>query len=542
MCIRDRRYNDSDVYKVLEGAAYSLMHHRDKELEAEVDSIIELIEDAQQDDGYILNYYVKVKPDEKWTDMDSHEMYSMGHMMEAAVAYFKATGKRKLLDVAIRAADHIDNTFGEGKRHWVPGHEEIEVGLMKLYQVTGEKKYFDLAYWLLEERGQGYGLGTIWNNKHWGPAYCQDDVPVKDIERVMGHSVRAMYLFMGMADVEKEYSEADYSKALDNVWDNIVNKNMYITGGIGSSQQNEGFTTDYDLPNKTAYCETCASVGMVMWNHRMNMLYGDSKYADVVERAMYNGVLSGVSLDGTKFFYDNVLESDGDKYRKEWFDTSCCPTQICRFVPSVGGYIYAIDDSSVWINQYIQSETELDLAGKKVVVSQQTNYPWEGVVKVKAQCEDGINIKLRIPDWCKSFRLNRNSQIINNIAFEKGYALIENVGSDDEIVIIFDMPVECVGAHPSVVENKDKVAICRGPLVYCVEQVDNDNAQNVYITNNTKFNIINEDHELGNITRIMAINGDDRYSLVPYHLWANRNQGWMKVWLPYESREELYSS
>ncbi len=287
---------------MLEGVAYSLANQYDSELECEADDIIDRIASAQEEDGYLMTYYTLVEPENKWTDMDKHEMYCGGHLIEAAIAYKHATGKDKLLGVACRLVDHYDTIFGPSKRHWVPGHEEIELALTKLYQETSEKRYLDLAIWLLEQRGRGLGEGAIWNKEDWGPAYCQDDQLVREIEKVKGHAVRAMYLYTAMSEVARLTEKEDYLAALDRVWENVITKNMYITGGIGSSHHNEGFTKDYDLPNETAYCETCASAGMIFWNHRMNLLYEDAKYADIVETELYNGLLSGVSLDGRKFF------------------------------------------------------------------------------------------------------------------------------------------------------------------------------------------------------------------------------------------------
>ena len=287
-------FDDSDVYKAMEGYAYSLINHPDAKLEAKVDEWTDKIAAAQQSDGYLNTYYTLTGLDKRWTDMDKHEMYCAGHLLEAGVAYFKATGKRKLLDVGQRMADYMMSVFGEGKRHWVPGHEEIELALVKLYEVTGQKKYLDFAYWLLEQRGHGYGSNDPVNNT-WNPIYYQDHTPVREYTSITGHAVRAMYLFCGMADVAAYIPGTGYLPTLETMWDDVVRRNMYITGGIGSSRHNEGFTADYDLPNKSAYCETCASIGMVYWNHRMNEFTGEGRYADVMERAMYNGVISGIS-------------------------------------------------------------------------------------------------------------------------------------------------------------------------------------------------------------------------------------------------------
>src|SRR5690554_2197798 len=351
-------YDDSDVYKALEGIAYSLINNPDPELEKKADEWIDAFAAAQQADGYINTFYTLTAPDKRWTNMDKHEMYCIGHMVEAAIAYYRATGKRELLDVSIRAIDHMMDLFGPGKRHWVPGHQEIELALVKLYEVTGEEKYVDFAYWLLEERGHGHG--TKGGEGEWNPLYYQDEVPVRDLEEITGHAVRAMYLFCGMADVAVLKNDEGYIDALHRLWDDVVGTKMYITGGIGSSRQNEGFTEPYDLPNYEAYCETCASVGMVFWNTKMHRLTGEAKYIDVMERSMYNGALAGISLDGDRFFYVNPLASRGNHHRREWYGTACCPSQISRFLPSIGNYIYGVSADAIWVNLFIGSKAEIN--------------------------------------------------------------------------------------------------------------------------------------------------------------------------------------
>jgi uncharacterized protein len=532
-----RHYNDSDVHKVLEGAAYTLMHGGDPELEAEADAIIDLIEAAQLEDGYIYNYYILTDPSERWTDMDAHEMYSMGHLFEAAVAYYRATGKDKLLRVAVKAADHIDREFGEGGRNWVPGHEEIELALVKLYHATGTDRYLRLAHRLLEQRGHGHGRGKIWDKPDWGPGYCQDDEPVTRIRKIKGHAVRAMYLFVGMADVAKECGISEYTAALDKVWEKITSRNMYLTGGIGSSAENEGFTEDYDLPNATAYCETCASVGMVLWNHRMNMLHGRAEYADIVETALYNGSLSGVSLDGTRFFYSNPLESDGSVHRSEWFGTSCCPTQIARFLPSVGGYVYAVDERIVFVNLYVRSTTTLSVGGTTVSVGQETDYPWDGKVTVTIECdtppEGGLELRLRLPGWCREYRIEDTDGLRSRPPIENGYLVFRDIGRGNTTVdVAFGMPVYRNSAHEKVKADAGLVALSRGPLVYCFEECDNPDGADISISEEARFRLVEEDGELGRIVRIEVQDRGRIWSAVPYHLWDNRKSGWMKVWVP----------
>ncbi|MFC0389798.1 glycoside hydrolase family 127 protein [Paenibacillus mendelii] len=472
-------YNDSDVYKVLEGAAYAIMTDRDPVLESEIDRIIDLIAAAQESDGYLCTYFTLEAPERKWTDMEKHEMYNGGHLIEAAVAYFEATGKRKLLDVACRMADHYDSVFGPGKRHLVEGHEEIELALVKLYRVTNEDRYWKLALWLLEERGHGHGVGAIWDQGEWGSAYCQDDVPVRDIEKVTGHAVRAMYLYTAMADVVHASGDATYAAALHRVWAQTVERNMYVTGGIGPSRHNEGFTQDYDLPNESAYCETCAAIGMVFWNHRMNVLFGDAKYADVVEREMYNGALAGISLSGDKFFYVNPLASRGEHHRVEWFGTSCCPTNLARFLPSIGQYTYAATNDGLAVNQYMNGEATLEAGeGMTVKLKQKTSYPWDGRIELTVSPDqaDKFTIRLRIPGWCRGYRLTVLGEQLPGPErqIDNGYLVLNRHWTPgDTVVLELDMPVEVIRSRPEVEANRGRLALQRGPIVYCLEQTDN---------------------------------------------------------------------
>ncbi|HEY0272561.1 MAG TPA: beta-L-arabinofuranosidase domain-containing protein, partial [Chitinophaga sp.] len=375
-------FDDSDVYKALEAMAYSLKNHPDAALEAKIDEWVDKIAAAQLPDGYLNTYYELNGLQNRWTNMDHHEDYCAGHLIEAAVAYYNATGKTKLLNVAIRFADHLDATFRQAGRHWVPGHEEIELALVKLYKTTHQQKYLDLADWYLEQRGHGYGKGSLWRGGKGDADYCQDGIPLKDQKEITGHAVRAMYLYTGAADVGAAKNDTGYMKAMKNVWEDVVYRNMYLTGGIGSSGHNEGFTQDYDLPNEDAYCETCASVGMVFWNQRMNLLTGESKYVDVLERSLYNGALDGLSLTGDHFFYGNPLANEGNYGRSEWFGTACCPSNIARLVESLGGYIYAKSDKGIWVNLFIGSNTSIPLGKTNVAIAQQTEYPWKGDVQI----------------------------------------------------------------------------------------------------------------------------------------------------------------
>lgn len=522
-------YDDSDLYKMIEGASYSLMNNPNPVLEKKLDEIIAKIEGAQLEDGYLMTYFILGNLADRWTNMDKHEMYCCGHLIEAAIAYYRATGKRVLLDVAIKYADHINRTFGEGKREWVPGHQEIELALVKLYRTTQNSAYLKLAQWLLDQRGHNKG---DWKAKD----YYQDLKPVRELSQISGHAVRAMYLFTGMADVASITQDSGYRAALDRLWEDVVEKKMYLTGGIGSSRHNEGFSEDYDLPNEEAYCETCASVGMVFWNQRMNMLKGESRYEDVLERAMYNGALAGISLSGDRFFYVNPLASSGGHHRKAWYGTACCPSQISRFLPSVGNYIYALSENTIWVNLYIGSETKVEISGMTVALKQETNYPWEGKVKfyINPRKSDDFKMKLRIPAWCEKYALKVNGKIEEGKK-EKGYAVIKRRWSAGDVVELeMEMAVKVVAADPRVKANIGKRALQRGPLVYCMEETDNPGFDQLKLTSETDYTVVFEKELVGGVVTITALQGKERIKFIPYYAWDNRETGKMKVWVDYQ--------
>ena len=523
-------YDDSDVYKALEGMAYSLQLYPDPALEAKCDEWIDKFAAAQEPDGYLNTYYTLTGLDQRWTDVNKHEMYCAGHMIEAAVAYYKATGKRKLVDVCERMVGHMMSVFGPEGRHWVPGHEEIELALVKLFEVTGEKKYLDFAGWLLDQRGHGYMTYGGEHSAYWHEHF-QDEVPVRELSRISGHAVRAMYLYCGMADVAAYTGDTGLTDALDRLWDHVVMRNMYITGGIGQSSHNEGITTDYDLPNLTAYCETCASVGMVFWNWRMNQFTGDAKYADVMERSMYNGALAGVNLAGNLFFYVNPLESLGNHHRKAWYGTACCPSQICRFLPSIGNYIYGVSDGALWVNLYMGNTATVKVGGKNVTVTQETKYPWEGAVRLTLGLKGSVKtqLRLRIPGWCKQYAVSVNGQVVEPVV-EKGYAVLEGKWKDGDFIdLALDMPVEVVAADPRVKEDEGKRAIQRGPLVYCIEEVDNPADFNaVTVSPDASWEATFDEDLLSGVVRIT----DGSTNFIPYYAWDNREAGQMKVWIP----------
>lgn len=532
-------YDDSDVYKVLEGMAYALSNDRNPALEQKADDWINKIAAAQLLDGYLNTYFTLTGLDKRWTDMEKHEDYCSGHLIEAAVAYYNATGKRKLLEVAIRLANHIDSTLRLANRHWVTGHEELELALVKLYHITHNKQYLLLANWLLEQRGHGYGRGAIWDNKKWGPVYCQDDKPVKEMTDIGGHAVRAMYLYTSMADVAAATHDTSYLPALYRLWEDVVNRNMYITGGIGSSGSNEGFTQDYDLPNDQAYCETCASVGMVFWNQRMNLLTGDAKYIDVLEQSLYNSALDGVSLKGDRFFYVNPLQSDGNHHRKEWYGTACCPSNISRLLPSLGDYIYNTSPEGLWVNLYIGNTAVVNLQHQEVQVTQKTQYPWNGAVTIKVKPVRPIvfDARLRIPSWCKSYRVRINNRAIIAGMPEKGYLKIHRRWKAGDVISLqLDMPVQLVSADPRVKADTGKRAIRRGPLIYCLEEADNKGIafDKATLTQTCSFQTRFEPQLLDGITVISTRANGQRLTFIPYYAWDNREPGRMKVWLEYK--------
>ncbi len=558
-------YDDSDVFKALEAIAYSLKNHPNPELEKKADEWIDKIGAAQLEDGYINTYYTLGRLNERWTDMSMHEDYNGGHLIEAAVAYYQVTGKRKLLDVAIRFADHFDSLFGPDKKHWVTGHQELELALVKLYNTTQNKKYLTLAYWLLEERGHKYAKGYTWTE--WkDTAYAQDVVPVREQKEITGHAVRAMYLYTGAADVAALTGDEGYMKAMQTVWEDVVHRNMYITGGIGSSGNNEGFSNDYDLPNEQAYCETCASVGMVFWNQRMNLLTGNSKFIDVLERSLYNGARDGLSLQGDRFFYGNPLASDGRHFRREWFGTACCPANIARLVSSLGDYIYGFSDQGIWVNLFIGSNTTAQVGKTPVPINMETNYPWDGTIKLTVQPKTKTKFKLhlRIPGWAQgeavpgdlfvfedktkaAFTLAVNGKVAD-FKIENGYAIIErDWKKGDQIELVLPMEVKRIVSRHEVKQDEGRIALQRGPLVYCVEGADNGGqAWNLIIPDNAIFQATYQKDLLEGVTTIefeaptVQIDADGqsvktevkKIIAIPYYAWCNRGQNPMQVWLP----------
>jgi DUF1680 family protein len=559
-------FDDSDVYKIIEGTSYSLRTNPDKKLEAYIDSIIVKIAAAQEEDGYLCTWKTInpdttpawwVKPGPRWFNLGaSHELYNMGHMYEAAFAHYQATGKRNFLNIAIKNADLIATVFGHEKKTEPPGHQIIETGLVKLYRATGKRKYLELAKFFLDQRGKTDG------HELYG-AYSQDHIPVIKQEEAVGHAVRAMYMYSGMADIAGLMQDSAYLNAVDKIWDNVVTKKLYITGGVGARHDGESFGENYELPNRTAYNETCAAIGNIYWNHRMFLLHGESKYIDVLERTLYNGMISGVSLDGDFFFYPNCLESDG-KFafnqgaltRQPWFDCSCCPSNVIRFMPSVPNYIFAHRDRSLYVNLFVSCSAEIKLNHAQLKINQDTNYPWDGevVIRIDPESDSRFALHLRIPGWAQNqplpsdlyrFAENDTGKVtltVNEEAvdfkMDQGYAVIDRKWEKgDAVRLTLPMPVRRVLAHEKVKEDVNKVALIRGPLTYCAEGADNGGkVLDLVIPDSVGFEAEFMPELLHGVTVIKAsvtsrTGGKKKLVAIPYYAWSHRGPGEMAVWL-----------
>ena len=559
-------FDDTDPYKTLEGAAYILQTYPDKKLEAYCDSVIDVIGSAQEPDGYLYTSRTQnpQQPhewagDKRWSmDEDlSHELYNLGHMVEGAVAYYQATGKRKFLDIACRYADCAIREVGPnpGQMTVVPGHQIAEMAMARLYLVTGEKKYIDFAKYLLDYRGKT----TI---KH---EYSQAHKPVIDQDEAVGHAVRAAYMYAGMADVAALTGDKDYIKAIDAIWDNIVTKKYYITGGIGATSNGEAFGANYELPNMSAYCETCAAIGNVYVNHRLFLLHGDSKYYDVLERTLYNGLISGVSLEGNGFFYPNPLESMGQHQRQPWFGCACCPSNICRFIPSLPGYIYAVKDRNVYVNLFLSNKGNLTVGGKKLSLNQTTEYPWNGdiAVTVDQNAAGQFALKIRVPGWVKNqvvpsnlyqytdgkrlgYKILVNGQETGSVSEDGYYTIDRKWKKGDKVQIHFDMEARTVRANNKVEADRGMVSVERGPLVYCAEHPDNSFDIMGALINQAPQFTLGKGEIAGTpiqtlVTSAQTLNfnkqgkleaADQTLTLIPYYAWCHRGSGKMRVWLP----------
>lgn len=562
-------FGDSDPAKWIEAVGNSLATHPDPMLEALADKEIDRIVAAQEPNGYLNSHFQAIQPDMKWKNLrDWHEMYCSGHMMEGAVAYYSATGKRKLLDAMMRNADHIGTVFGRGlgQKRGYPGHPELELALVKLARATGERRYMDLAKYMIDERGQqphyydiearerGEDPAKFWAKNY---EYNQSHKPIREQDQAVGHAVRAMYLFSAVADLADEYDDPTLLETCERIWDAMTSRRMYLTGGIGPSHSNEGFTRDYDLPDESAYAETCAAIGLVLWCGRMLQFKGDGKYADLLERALYNGTLSGVSLDGTHFFYENPLASMGHHQRTPWFLCPCCPPNVARTIASVGGYFYSTGADSAWVHLYGQNSATLTVSGKRVGLRQQTQYPWDGRVTltVDVDAPASFALHLRIPAWCGQWSLRVNGAPVQ-ADVTRGYAsLAREWRTGDVVELDLAMPVQAVYAHPSVRQAVGRIALQRGPLVYCLEGVDNEQTELSRISVDPAavgaFTVEHRADLLGGVTVLRGpatIESTDGWegvlygqrapdqkpvqiTAVPYYAWANRAPGEMRVWL-----------
>ncbi len=561
-------FDDTDVYKTIEGASYLLQTYPDKKMVAYIDSVLEIVAAAQEPDGYLYtsrtmnpkhpHEWAGSKRWEKVEDL-SHEFYNLGHMVEGAIAHYQATGKRNFLDIAIRYADCVCREIGdgEGQQVRVPGHQIAEMALAKLYLVTGDRKYLDQAKFFLDKRGY-----TSVREE-----YSQSHKPVVEQDEAVGHAVRAAYMYAGMADVAALTGDSAYINAIDRIWDNIVGKKLYITGGIGATASGEAFGKNYELPNMSAYCETCAAIGNVYINYRLFLLHGESKYYDVLERTLYNGLISGVSLDGGGFFYPNPLESMGQHQRQPWFGCACCPSNICRFIPSLPGYVYAVKDKDVYVNLFMSNTANLKVGGKAVSLEQSSNYPWNGdiTISVNKNSAGQFTLKVRIPGWVQGevvpsnlysysdgkrlgYTIKVNGQKVEG-QLQKGYFAIDRRWKKgDKVEVHFDMEPRTVKANGKVEADKGRISIERGPIVYCAEWPDNDfDIPSVFMNREPQFQVVEKPDLLYGITELKTDvqilgYGDDgklkttdaTLTMIPYYAWAHRGSGAMTVWMAQE--------
>jgi DUF1680 family protein len=561
-------FDDSDVFKIIEGASYSLQTYPDPKLDKYLDTLIYKIGMAQEDDGYLYTNRTIAemhggKGLHEWASKNrweldsilSHELYNLGHLYEAAVAHYQATGKRTLLDIALKSADLVNKDFGWDRQKVYPGHQVIEMGLVKLYRVTGEKKYLDLARYFLDVRGP---KGQQYNQAHIKPV---------DQTEAVGHSVRATYMYSGMADIAAIQKDQSYLNAITKIWEDLTLRKMYITGGIGASGGNEGFAEPYNLPNMSAYCETCASIGDIFTNERLFLLHGEAKYIDILEKTLYNSMLSGVSLSGDRFFYPNPLESNGQHNRQAWFGCACCPSNVARFLPAIPGYIYAVTPEDLYVNLFVSNEADLKIGDKKVKLVQKADFPWNGNVEVGISPETAakFNVKLRIPGWARneaipgglyrfteinsdSVKIEVNGQKFSAVIAPDGYVVISRKWkAGDKVQIDFPMPVRTVVADEKVKADAGKMAVQRGPVIYCAEWADNNDGKvlNLVVNKDASFTA-SFDTLLGGAEVIRTVGSQSRrtldgkidladnvdVTLIPYALWNNRGAGQMMVWLP----------
>ncbi|WDR00849.1 glycoside hydrolase family 127 protein [Devosia sp. J2-20] len=562
---------DSDIGKWIEAASYALAHRRDEDIEAKIEAIVDDFETAQAPDGYLNCWYLGHEPDKRWTNLrDNHEMYNAGHLLEGAIAYFQVTGRRRWLDIMERYLEHIYSVFGTGpgQKRGYDGHEELELALMKLYYLTRDKKHLDFATYLINERGQQPPHFFDVEREARGDAekqqryvqgnyeYSQSHKPVREQDKVVGHAVRAMYLYTAMADLAAEIGDADLKRACEVLWDDVMETKMYVTAGLGPSAQNEGFTHDFDLPNQTAYAETCASVALIFWAQRMLHLDLDGKYADILELAMFNGALSGLSRDGEQYFYANPLESDGTPTRWDWHTCPCCTMNVSRLVASVGGYFLSTAQDGVAFHLYGGIDTEVEIAGTMVALREISTYPWSGDIRIEVdpKVPTTFDLKLRIPGWCEGAKVSVNGNAVDVAAAVHGYLTINRDWFEGDVVTMdLPMPPVRLYAHPGVIMDAGRIALKRGPLVYCVEEADNPGGrvQRLKLPRDAQLKTETRADLFDGVVTLkadaLAIKEGDWQALyrtdppqdekatltaLPYYLWANRGQGSMVVWVP----------
>ncbi len=561
---------DSDVGKWIEAASYALAHRRDADVEAKIEAIVDDFEKAQAPDGYLNCWYLGREPENRWTNLrDNHEMYNAGHLLEGAIAYFRVTGRRRWLDIMERYLDHIYSVFGTGpgQKRGYDGHEEIELALMKLYYLTRDRKHLDFATYLINERGRQPHYFDIERAEREARdprqpypfanyEYSQSHKPVREQDKVVGHAVRAMYLYTAMADLAAELGDAALKHACEVLWDDVMETKMYVTAGLGPSAHNEGFTHDFDLPNQTAYAETCASVALIFWAQRMLHLDLDGKYADILELAMFNGALSGLSRDGEHYFYANPLESDGTPTRWDWHTCPCCTMNVSRLVASVGGYFLSTADDGVAFHLYGGISTEVELAGTKVGLREVSTYPWNGDIKIHVDPANPatFDVKLRIPGWSEGAKVSVNGEAVDVAKAVNGYLTINRTWNKGDVISLdLPMPPVRLYAHPGVIMDAGRVALKRGPLVYCLEEIDNPGGrvQRLKLPRAAELRAETRADLFDGVVTLkadaLAIEEGDWTTLyrtapptdepatltaLPYYLWANRGQGSMMVWVP----------
>lgn len=561
---------DSDVGKWIEAASYALSHRRDADIEAKIEAIVDDFEKAQAPDGYLNCWYLGREPEKRWSNLrDNHELYNAGHLLEGAIAYYETTGRRRWLDIMERYLEHIYSVFGTGpgQKRGYDGHEEIEIALIKLYHLTGEKKHLDFAAYLINERGRQPHYFDLereareqkgWETQRYVQGnyeYSQSHAPVREQRKVVGHAVRAMYLYTAMADLAAELDDAGLKQACEALWADVMDTKMYVTAGLGPSAHNEGFTVDYDLPNQTAYAETCASVALIFWAQRMLHLDLDGRYADILELALFNGALSGLSRDGTHYFYANPLESDGRPTRWEWHTCPCCTMNVSRLVASVGGYFVSTAPDGIAIHLYGGISTTVETAGTSVALREVSDYPWSGDIRIEVEPEHPatFDLKVRIPGWCEGAKVAVNGEPVTT-APVNGYVTINREWTaGDAVTLELPMPPVRLYANPAVIMDVGRVALKRGPLVYCIEEADNQggSVQRFRLPRASELEPQKRDELFDGIVTLsaeaVAIDEDEFEPLyrseapkeassvltaIPYYLWANRGQGSMVVWIP----------